>query len=147
LFTHPALLTQASGFSLDLQRWGEQASLASASAATGWFGGDIGVGIGIRALQYTGPGPGEAAAPSGDDHLFSAGSTPVSERVAALGVSRAFFGIGIGASIELLEERVGGVSASALNVDLGVARRVGPVTVGVTTQDWGYAPLGERGDV
>lgn len=147
LYYHPALLTGSSGLSVDMQRWGPDTNAASVTAATQWFGGDIGVAVGLRTLQYSAPAPGVAAAPPGQDHLFEIGGTPVSERIAVLGVSRGILGFEVGASVKLLEERVGGVRAAVTRVDIGAAHEIGPLTLAVTLQDWGYEPVGPRGDV
>ena len=42
VFYHPALLTDASGFGLDVQRWGANSSSTTVSAARQWFGGGVG---------------------------------------------------------------------------------------------------------
>ena len=41
LFYHPALLTEASGFGLELQRWGTNSTATAASAAMQWLGGGV----------------------------------------------------------------------------------------------------------
>jgi len=143
LFYHPALLTEASGFGLELQRWGTNSTATAASAAMQWLGG--GVGIGLLSLQYGAPGTGRDAAPAGQDHLFELGSTPVSERVAVLGYAREIFGFSVGMAGKLVEERVGTARDAEAMVDLSVAREVGPITVGVTARDWGREPIVETG--
>lgn len=147
LFQHPALLRNASGLSVDVQRWGERGSGAAAAAATGWFGGRVGVGLGLRTLQYGGPGPGDGAAPAGQAHLFEPGVTPVSERIASLGLAGTLFDLSVGIAVDLVEERIGGVRAGAALVDIGLAREIGPVTAGVTVEDLGREILGPRDDL
>lgn len=143
LFYHPALLTEASGFGLEVQRWDTKSTATAMSAAMQWLGG--GVGIGLLSLQYGAPGDGRDAAPAGQDHLFELGTTPVSERVAILGYAREVFGFSVGVAGKLVEERVGSARDAEAMVDLSVAREVGPITVGVTARDWGREPIVETG--
>ena len=139
LFYHPALLTNASGFGLEVQRWGAEGSASAASAAMQWEGG--GIGIGLLTLQYGGPGLGALAAPTGQDHLFQPGPSPVSERVAVLGYATELFGIDFGIAGKLVDERVEVMRQSAVMVDVGAATDVGPVRVGLTIRDLGEDPI------
>jgi hypothetical protein len=138
IFYHPALLTGASGFGIEFQRWGSPSSAAAVSAATQWFG--VGVGVGMLTLQYGAPGIGPAVAPAGQDHLFDLGPTPVSERVAVVAVAREFGGISIGVAGQLIEERIEGSRDADAQFDLSGTREVGPVTLGVRLRDWGTDP-------
>ena len=47
LFYHPSLLGDASGFGLDIQRWGTKSTSTTASAAMQWFGIGIGIAPGL----------------------------------------------------------------------------------------------------
>ncbi|HSG09605.1 MAG TPA: hypothetical protein VLA36_14685 [Longimicrobiales bacterium] len=132
LFYQPALLSRASGFGLDVQRWSAEASSTTASAAMAWLGG--GVGIGLQTLQYSAP---SIAVPGGQDHIFQAGPIPVSERVATLGYGRTLKGIALGAAGKLVDQRVSSARNTLLLVDLGVAHEVGPFMVGLTAKDLG----------
>ncbi len=151
LFYHPALLVDAGGIGLEIQRWGPAASAAAASAAFSWLGG--GVGIGLRTLQYGAaagasctavgcPPPPGGPAPGGQDHLFVLGETPVSERIATFGYARDFLsGTTLGAAVDFVDQRVGGVRQSVVLVDLSLAREVGSVTLGLTVADIGEKPI------
>jgi hypothetical protein len=144
LFYHPALLARSTGFGIELQRWGSHSSAAFLSAATGWLGG--GIGVGIQALQYGAPGTGPASALEGQDHLFSLGPTPVSERVATLGFARrALADLDVGASIKLVDQRVSASRQSVTLIDIGVAREVGPVVAGLSALDLGRKPIVDTG--
>jgi len=101
LFYHPALLTGASGFGLDLQRWGANSSSSTISAARQWLG--LGIGVGLQTLQYGAPGEGFDAAPGGQDHLFVLGASPVSERIATIGLAKELFGIDVGIATKVVE--------------------------------------------
>lgn len=141
LFHHPALLTGASGFGLEWQTWGGEGSATAASAAMAWLGG--GVGIGLQTLQGGMP---TRFVPARQDPLFTHGPVAVSERVATVGYARTFFGVQVGASGKLVEERLDGAKSSAVLVDVGVARSVGPITVGLTVKDIGNDPFETDGN-
>ena len=132
LFYQPALLTRASGFGLDVQRWSAEASSATASAAMAWFGG--GVGIGLQTLQYSAP---SKSVPGGPDDLFAAGAVPVSERVATVGYARVLKGFEVGVAGKLVDQRVGTAVNTISLVDVGVAHGLGPFMVGLTAKDIG----------
>jgi len=136
LFYHPALLTGAGGFGLEVQRWGSESTSAAMSAAVGWLGG--GIGIGLLTLQYA-AGLGSVA-PPGQDHLFANGPTSVSERVAVLGYAREIFGIDVGVAGKLVEERVEPRQESVAMLDVGAATDVGPLRVALTIRDFGPDP-------
>jgi len=144
IFYHPALLTRARGFGLDVQRWGSNSSSTAISGAMQWFGGAIGVGL--RTLQYSAAGSSVLAAPPGQDDLFGFGSVPVSERVATLGYARGIpFDLDLGINANLVDERVGGSRQNVLLVDVGLARNVGPVVLGITAHDIGEKPILDTG--
>ena len=135
LFYHPALLAGASGFGLDLQRWGASSSSTTLSAARQWMG--VGIGVGLQTLQYGAPAEGFEAAPGGQDHLFTLGASPVSERIATVGIARELFGIDIGVATKLVEERVGAARDAGLLFDFGVSTDLGPLTAGLTYRNVG----------
>ena len=145
LFYHPSLLTGSGGFGLDFQRWTATSSSTAASAAMQWLGG--GLGIGLRTLQYGAPATGAAAAPAGQAHLFDIGPVPVSERIATVGYARSVFGgVDVGASVDLMDVRVGSSSQNVTLFDLSASRDLGPVVVGVTAHDIGSKPVVDSGD-
>ena len=144
LFYNPALLVDVEGFGLDLQHWGMASWTATASAATQWFGG--GIGIGLQVLQYGAPGPGRYTAPGGQAHLFDIGSLPVSERVATIGYAREIKGINLGLAIKLIEERVGlsrfvdsdtQTRDGAVWLDAGISKNLGRLTTSLSYQNNG----------
>lgn len=135
VFYHPALIRQASGFGLDVQTWSGEASAASASAAVGWFGG--GVAIGLQTLQYGAPAGPVEAYPTGHDVLFDVGPSPTSERVASLGFAHALLGVDVGMTGKLVEQRIAGERDATAAVDVGLATDVGPFTVGLSARNLG----------
>jgi len=139
IFYHPALLTGASGFGIEMQRWGDDASSVAMSAATQWVG--AGIGIGLTMLQYGAPAGGTFAAPQGQDHLFTQGPVAVSERAIVLGYAREILGLDIGVNGKIVEERIGTARDAAGLFDVGAAGAVGPVRIGLTVRDIGEDPL------
>ena len=151
LFHHPALLASATGFGLDVQRWNGAGTSAAASAVTGWLGG--GIGIGLQVLTAGLPEHGETGAggtghsdTGRQDDLFTHGPVPLSEQVATLGYARRFFGVQFGVTGKLVELRLDGARSSTLLADVGAARALGPVTVGLTVRDLGSDPFQTDGD-
>jgi hypothetical protein len=144
LFYHPALLRQASGFGLELQLWGDEASAVAASAATQWLGG--GIGIGLLTLQHGAPSGAAVALPPGQDDLFELGPTPASERVAVLGYARRLVGIDFGVAGKLIDQRADLSREQAMMMDVGAAAEVGPLHLGLTVRDIGSDPLVEPDD-
>lgn len=151
LFHHPALLASATGIGLDVQRWNGTGTSAAASAATGWLGG--GIGIGLQVLTAGLPERGDEAAagarPPGtspQDDLVTHGPVPLSEQVATLGYARRFFGVQFGVTGKLVDLRLDGARSSTLLADVGAARALGPVTVGLTVRDLGNDPFETDGN-
>ncbi len=144
IFYHPALLTGARGFGLDVQRWGGESSSAAVSGAVQWLGG--GIGVGLRTLQYGAIGSDVAAAPPGQDDLFEFESVPVSERAATLGYAHEIpFDIDLGIGVNFIDERVGASRHSVVLFDVSAVREIGPVVVGVTVHDLGGKPILDTG--
>jgi hypothetical protein len=138
VFEHPALLRGASGLALDLQRWGEHAEATSVSAATSWWGGKVSVGLGLRSFQHTAVAVDGFEGPHPQDRLFVRAGIASSDRVAALGAAMTFFDLDWGVSLRLAEHQFGSpgvVRRKDAEVGFGVAREVGPVTVGLSAHD------------
>lgn len=140
LFYNPALLDGSTGIGVDVQQWGRSSSSSTASAAVAWLGG--GVGVGLQALQLGVVG---ASVPEGDDHLFSPGATAVSERIASVGYARKLFGVEWGVAGKLAEERIGAARSTVALADVGAARGLGPLVVGLSVMDLGDRPFGDEG--
>ncbi len=143
VFYHPALVTEASGFGLDLQRWSDASTAATVSAAMQWLGG--GIAIGLQTLQYGLPS--STNVPPGQDHLFEAGSVQASERVATVAYGREVLGVSFGIAGKLAEERIGSSRDAVALMDLSAATEIGPMVVGLTVRDWGEDPLVGTGGV
>jgi hypothetical protein len=145
LFYHPALIADAGGMGLEMQRWGSNGSSMAASAAFSWFGG--GIAVGLRTLAYTRAAG--AGGPAGEDVLFRSGVDPASDRIATIGYAReGMLGFDVGVAVDLVSERFyGDGDQKVVRVDVGLAREVGPVRVGLTVADLGPEPVvGTQGE-
>lgn len=136
VFQHPELLRGSTGMSLNFQRWGDAASATSASAASSWFGGDVGVAIGLQSMQHTQSSLDGTGGLLPQDGLFVDAGTQISERIASVGLARAMAEIEWGLALRLTEVRVGDIGNDTdVALTFGAAREVGPVTVGVAYRD------------
>lgn len=141
VFYHPALVRRASGFGLDLQRWGPEGTASAVSAATSWWGG--GVAVGVQTLQFATTSEDVVGFPAGQDQLFAPGTFGVSERIASLGYARPLFGVDVGVVGKVLETRVGRKHDTSALVDAGVAHSVGPFVAGLSVRNIGQ-PVSSR---
>ncbi len=139
VFYNPALVNGSTGMGVDVQQWGRESSAAAASAALPWFGGSVAVGLQVLQLGIDG-----TVVPDGEDHLLDAGGTAVSERLVAAAYARKLFGVDWGVAGKLAEERVGAARSTVAMVDVGAARGLGPVVVGVSALDLGGRPFDGR---
>ena len=136
IFYNPALVNGSTGMGVDVQQWGRESSAAAVSAALPWFGGSVAVGLQTLQLGVAG-----TVVPDGEDHLFDAGGTAVSERLATAGYARRLFGVEWGIAGKLAEERVGSARSTVAMVNVGAAKGLGPVMVGVSAMDLGSRPF------
>lgn len=144
IFYHPALLVGASGFGVDLQRWGNNSSATAASAATSWLGG--GIGIGLRTMQYGAFGSSALVSPTAPDPLFGMGPVAVSERVLTVAYARPLpVGFDLGVAVDFIDERVASARQNVALVDIGVAADLGDVEVALTAHDIGDKPIQNSG--
>lgn len=140
IFHNPALLNGSTGMGLDVQQWGRESSAAAVSAALPWFGG--GVAVGAQTLQL---GIDGAIVPDHQDHLFDRSDDAVSERLVAAGYGRSLFGVEWGIAGKLVEERVAEARSTVVMLDVGAAKGIGPVMVGLSVADLGNKPFDADG--
>lgn len=140
IFYNPALLNGSTGMGLDVQQWGRESSAAAVSAALPWFGGGVAVGAQMLQLGIAG-----AVVPDNQDHLFDRDATAVSERSVVAGYGRTLFGVEWGVAGKLVEERVAEARSTVAMVDVGAAKGVGPVMVGLSVMDLGNKPFDADG--
>ena len=136
VFYHPGLVEGASGFGMDVQFWGGEGTSTAMSAAVGWFGGTV--ALGLQTLHFGAPDGTVASYPSGQDILFADGPVPTAERVASVAYAREFFGIRVGVVSKLIDQRIGSEEDISSAFDVGVATDAGPVVVGLSAQNIAY---------
>lgn len=145
LFYTPAGLERVSGVSAALQRYGSEGTLVSIAGAGQWKGG--GVALGLRSLRYDRPA-GAMPGPDAQGLALAGGDIGVTALAGSIGYGHSVAGAHAGLALGFAEESVGGETARALFVDLGLARDVGPVRVGLAARNLGGDPRpgGEPGD-
>lgn len=137
IFYHPGLLDAARGIGGSLAFFG-QATLATLSGAAEFWSG--GMGFGVQSLGYSAASRTSGAFARGEAGLGEAGSVNTSELAVFAGYARAFKGFRVGLAGKYIEIRVPGEREVTFAADVGVARRIGFVTVGFAARNIGPAP-------
>jgi len=133
LFYNPAHLGSADGLLAGIHTFGGDALGLTLSAARSYFGGAV--GIGVQALDLDTPGPG--LRDGGLDPVVTDDDAGVSELVGTVGYARTLFGFRVGAAAKLIAQRFASARQASAAVDVGIGRRVGPVTLGLAVQNLG----------
>jgi hypothetical protein len=117
------------------ERYGSEA-VAVAFASSFAFG-PAGVGIGAQLLDYhVAAARYPELAPNGEQ-LTRTGAFPASSVVAAMSLAIPFKGIRWGVAAKVAQDRVASTRDGVLLADVGAAKEVGPVSLGVTVQNLG----------
>lgn len=131
IFYNPATLSDNAGMGLAVRRNGTHRTAVQASAATDWADGAL--AIGVRSLGWHVPGDAEPSSP---------GIQPAS--ASALAVSLGYAtdvwgdnGVRIGAAATILEQRAAFDEGVTAAFDVGIAREVGPFTLGLSARSLG----------
>ncbi len=136
LFFNPALLERARGVEVTAQRWGRDGRVAGMAAGTEWLGG--GAGLGLRTVEYRAPLATEAppARDAGERLAFSpedgAATVGATESAVTAGYGRSLAGFRVGGTVSAVQVRWDQDGDETAVLDLGVARDLGWVTVGVS---------------
>lgn len=133
VFHNPALLGRSEGVMLGYTRFGDGGVGLSLSHARSWLGGRIGVGV--RALEAGSPGPG--ARRGGVDPLLDRGSPGVGELSASLAYARTLFGVRLGVTGRLVDQRFDEARNAAASFDVGVAHELGPLSAALAVRNIG----------
>ena len=137
VFNNPAQLTNGRGVAIGAQRWGAGASLVSAAVAIAASPG--GLGFGVQHLDYTTTCDACAGEPTVEGALGRRLAAPAATSVATLGFGRELDGVRVGIAGKVAEQRLPDVRAAAAAVDVGIAKQVGPVWLGLAAQNVGGA--------
>jgi hypothetical protein len=138
VFYNPAQLGVRPGIAVSVERYGSNATATSFSNT--YVFGRFGFGLGVQHLDYDISSDGyPAAAPNGET-LIEGGGFSASSLVAAAAAEMAFKGIRWGVTAKVAEDRHARVRDGVLLADVGAAKEISLVTVGVTVQNLGGSP-------
>ncbi len=135
IFYNPALLAGASGFGLDGQTFGSKSNYLALSAVTGWWQGNVGVGL--QTLSYSTDATNAREVAPGETDLLTGGAVGSTEFVATVGYAQEVAGLEWGIAAKSVEHRLGGTKDVALAADLGISMELGDVRVGLAAQNLG----------
>jgi hypothetical protein len=138
IFYNPALLDSARGISASLSRFGSGSQRLSAAAGFDWWDGAL--SFGITSLSYGAGSTDAGAFIDGEAGLWEHGSTTASEQVATVSYAQTLFGFRVGGAAKLIDQRRADERHVSGAADLGVARTLGPVTLGFSAQNLGRSP-------
>jgi len=138
VFYNPANAGGRNLLAASAERYGTEA-VAGAFAGAYAFG-RAGVGIGAQLLDYhvTAARYPELA-PNGEQ-LTQSGPFPASSLVATVGLAIPFKGVRWGVAAKVAQDRVSTGRDGVLLADLGAAKEIGPVSVGLSVQNLGTNP-------
>jgi hypothetical protein len=135
LFANPGLIPNLSGFQGSLITWAGEGTGGHLAAAGEWWGG--GVAAGLRFLEFGAASDDPGAAAGVGDALPEEGGPGASQWVATLGYGREIKGFLVGLSGHLMRDRLEDTSSTGAALDVGIARSVGPVMLGLSGQNLG----------
>ena len=138
VFYNPANAGGRNLLAASVERYGSEA-VAGAFASAYAFG-PAGVGIGAQVVDYRVAAPGyPSLAPNGEE-LMAGGPLPASSLVATMGLMIPFKGIRWGAAAKVAQDRVSNGRDGVVLADVGAAKEIGPVSVGLSVQNLGTSP-------
>ncbi|MDQ6831534.1 MAG: hypothetical protein M3081_21950 [Gemmatimonadota bacterium] len=134
LFYNPAQLAIARGMSASVARYRSASTLSSLSGSMAFGPGPGGVGFGVQMLDY---GAYSGRFPALARDLTSRGPLPASSLAATLGFATIYRDIRVGFAGKYVEERLPSARTGVLAFDVGLAKDIGQVNVGVSAQNLG----------
>jgi hypothetical protein len=135
LFYNPAVVDSARGILLGVQRFGDSTLGAAFAGSVAWWGG--GAALGLQAMEYLSGSPVAGGRPGGSAPFFADGEFAVSELVATAAYARELFGFRVGAAAKLIDQRNAENRDATFAFDMGTARSVRRVTIGLAVRDLG----------
>jgi hypothetical protein len=138
IFYNPANVGGRNLIAVSAEQYGGEA--VAGAFATSYAFGPAGIGIGAKLLDYrVALGRYPDLAPNGEQ-LMQTGPFQASSFAAALAFSMPFKGIRWGVAMKLAQDRVETARDGVLLADVGAAREIGPVSLGVSVQNLGTSP-------
>lgn len=132
IFHNPAQVPARSGHALSVTRFGSAATLGMLATSTS--AGRFALGVGVAWMDYGAFPGGFPARPAA---LTERGPLDATSFAATAAVATTLFGVRTGAAIRYAEDRVDGERSGKASVDVGVARDLGPLTLGLAAQHLG----------
>jgi hypothetical protein len=132
LFYNPAQLGVARGMSGSVERYRSASTLGSLSSAMQFGSG--GAGIGVQFLDY---GAVTGRYPSQIRDLGTRGPVTASSVAATVGYAMAFKGARLGFAAKYVEERMENARGSVVAGDIGLAKDLDRITIGLAVQNIG----------
>lgn len=147
LFYNPALLYNARGLALSMQRYGSAGTAGSlANVVTV---GSINIGVGAQFLEWSArPLSYRELTRLGATTLSDSGGVPASSVAITLGIARSVFGQRVAVSAKYVEDRIEGARDGTVAFDVGMmGPSIGPATISFVAQNLGAGIRlgGERG--
>jgi hypothetical protein len=144
IFYHPGLIDAARGIGASLAFFGQATLVTMSGAADFWHGG---MGFGVQSLSYSARTRTSGAFARGEAGLGEAGDVSTDELAVSAGYGRSIKGFRVGLVGRYIELRVAGERDETVAADVGIARRIGFVTAGLSARNLGRAPELEGEDV
>ncbi|MEI6739498.1 MAG: hypothetical protein WCK74_04220 [Gemmatimonadaceae bacterium] len=140
LFANPAMLPSVRGTAISVHRYGGAAT--AGSMATTATVGPVTLGIGAQTLQYQAAAGASYAdvVAAGATHLADGGPVAAASTAFTIGAARTLGSWKVGASVKVLDERLGAQHDGTLAVDLGGQRTLGPGVLAVVAHNLGVGP-------
>lgn len=137
LFYHPGLLDAARGVGASVALF-EAATLVTMSGAAEFWGG--GLAFGVQSLGFSAPTRTSGAFARGEAGLAAEGAVNAGELALSAGYGRSIKGFRVGLVGRYVELSLPGERERTVAGDIGIARRLGIVTLGFAAQNIGRAP-------
>lgn len=136
-FVHPGLVQGLSGIQGSHTWFGGGGRSHSLAGAADWLGG--GIAFSLHTLDYLGTPDGPGGRALGLDDFVSepAGGEGVSETAATVTYGRTVKGLALGVSARAFGQRYGTDRTGGASLDVGAARRVGPVQMALSVRNLG----------
>ena len=135
IFYNVALMDDARGAAGSISRFGSAGQFIAAGGSVAWLRG--GLGFGASSLSSNGSSDVVTGLTSREDHLWRQGDVVASEQMALVSYARTVFGFRVGGAGKLIDQRVGSEHSTTGAADAGVARTLGPVTLGFAARNLG----------